>query len=34
MVIFKSKQNKFEVDLKKNYVVKDYTLLKVLNTWV
>ena len=32
MVIFKSKQNKFEGDLKSNYVVKDYTLLKVLNT--
>ena len=28
MVIFKSKQNKFEGDLKINYVVKDY---KVLN---
>ena len=34
MVIFKSKQKKFEGDLKKNYFVKDYILLKVLNTWV
>ena len=32
MVIFKSKQKKFEDDLKSNYVVKDYTLLKVFNT--
>ena len=33
MVIFKSNQKKFEGDLKKkNYVVKDYILLKVLNT--
>ena len=32
MVIFKSKQKKFESDLKSNYVLKDYTLLKVLNT--
>ena len=34
MVIFKSKQKKFEGDLKiKNYVVKYYIQLKVLNTW-
>ena len=32
MVIFKSKQKKFEGDYKSNYVVKDYMLLKVLNT--
>ena len=32
MVIFKSKQKKLEGDLKSNYVVKDYILLKVLNT--
>ena len=32
MVIFKSKQKKSEDDLKSNYVVKDYTLLKVFNT--
>ena len=34
MVIFKSKQEKFEDDLKKKIVVKDYILLNVLNTWV
>ena len=35
MVIFKSKQKKFEGDLKiKNYVVKYYIQLKVLNTWM
>ena len=34
MVIFKSKYKKFEGDLKiKNYVVKYYIQLKVLNTW-
>ena len=31
MVIFKSKETKFEGDLKK-YSVKDYILLKVSNT--
>ena len=34
MVIFKSKQKKLEGNLKINYVIKDYMLLKVLNTWV
>ena len=34
MVIFKYKQKKFEGDLKINYVVKDYILMKVFNTWV
>ena len=34
MIIFKSKQKKLEGDLKISYVVKDYILLKVLNTWV
>ena len=29
MVIFKSKQKKFESDLKKDYVVKDYIPQKV-----
>ena len=33
IMIFKSKQKKLEGDLKINYVVKDYILLKVLNTW-
>ena len=32
MIIFKSKQKKIEGDLKNIYVVKDYILLKVLNT--
>ena len=34
MVIFKSKKKKLEGDLKIKYVLKDYILLKVLNTWV
>ena len=34
MVIFKYKQKKFEGDLKINYMVKDYILMKVFNTWV
>ena len=34
MVIFISKQKVFESDSKKKNVVKDYILLKVLNTWV
>ena len=34
MIIFKSKQKKFEGDLNMKYVVKDYILLKVLNIWV
>ena len=29
IVISKSKQKKFEGDLKKNYVVKDYILLRI-----
>ena len=32
MVIFKSKQKKFEGDLKIKLIVKDYIPLKVLNT--
>ena len=34
MVIFKSKKKKLEGDLKIKYALKDYILLKVLNTWV
>ena len=34
MIIFKSKQKKLEDDLKINYAIRDYILLKVLNTWV
>ena len=34
MIIFKSKQKKFEGDLKIKLVVEDYILLNVLNTWV
>ena len=34
MITFKSKQNKFEIDFKKTYVVKGNILLKVLNTFV
>ena len=34
VIIFTSKQKKLEGDLKIKFVVKNYILLKVLNTWV